>query len=152
MSLWCRICQLHLRRGKTHPIKRCPEYDMTFHPQPLKLLNRLFSFYLQCINIWCLGGRHYARHKQYLYLTSYKGPVSRNTVLLVRLRICQLYPLQRGKINSIKWCPGCVTELLLVIRLQFWSSGMCGVTPLLPLLLVPFWSRVVVTVRVWSMG
>ena len=49
-------------------------------------------------------------------------------------------------------CPVFEIKLHPVVRLQFWNSGECGVTPSLLLLSGLFLSRVVVSVRVPSMG
>ena len=47
--------------------------------------------------------------------------------LLASLRICWLYPLQRGKITQKKRCPGYDTKLHLVVRFQFWWYKFCEV-------------------------
>ena len=48
--------------------------------------------------------------------------------------------------------PGYDIKLHLTVRLQLWSFEECGVTSSLPLLPGPLWPRVVVTIRVQSIG
>ena len=43
-------------------------------------------------------------------------------------------------------CHGYKIKLHLMVRLQFWSFGKCGINHSLPLLPGPLWSRVVVSV------
>ena len=44
------------------------------------------------------------------------------------------------------------TKLHPVVRLQFWRSGECGITSLLPLLSYPLYTKVIMFDRGLSMG
>ena len=51
-----------------------------------------------------------------------------------------------------KWCSEYSTKLHLVVRLQLCSSGEIAVTSLLLLLPGPLWPKVVILVKVLSLG
>ena len=61
------------------------------------------------------------------------------TAQLMRLRICRLYSLQKYKPTTTKsLCSRYDNKLHTKVRLQFWRSAECGITPLLPILPGPF--------------
>ena len=60
-------------------------------------------------------------------INTYISNLFSSTTLSAELRICWLYPLQRGKILSKKGCPESDIKLYLMVRLQFWGFRKCGV-------------------------
>ena len=80
------------------------------------------------------------------------SPWNLNTTQLLGFRIHWLYPQQRGKTPTKKWCTRYDIKLHLIVRVQFWRSSGVWSTYSLPLRPGPLRPKLVVPVRVPFMG